>query len=563
MASSGDAAEQRGRRIGEVGAPRDPNRPRSYSFEEEEDRPNLPWIPESLRPYAKVEGKYVYLCPKPGGGASTTDWFEFRRKARVPVSQFRAEVHLPLCCELNQVPHLNPFEWDDNQPILPPPPARRAASKRRATSVAAGDQHRGRWVRAEVWTWQEPGNWWEAPRDREWSAADWREWREQNWRDNRAQEAEDEEGREAFRRQLDEWGWGAPVPPRDPPPTHLLTGEPKVPSPHTPSEASPPEEAPPLPPPAFPPPGAVSRAAGGPPSGESVLERLRPGDIRDPATFKEYIPRPFELVSRHPPAILQPRAKTTRHPVAKAGAVERFRRTSSASALKRGFSRSRFNIDRLPASSIRVESGSEELASEVDEETISRELADELGLEEVPDFSPAREPSPPKREKLKVALDFHNAIQIPRSYRNNRGGWTKEYYIPQSHVDAVERLTGIAEVWVLSFAGAHATTQLKNELYRSGITTILGEDHIIAHPQIRERVTKVDPISLESRPGKSEVAQRLGIDILVDDTPEIIADAKSRGLATIAVDTWFVSHHGGVRNLLESIEIIERDFYVV
>ena len=461
---------------------------------------------------ARRVDRYIYLTPSPAEGGSQ-DFYSWRKSARVPLREYREHIHLPLAYELNY-PKQGPVRT-----ITGPP--RRATSKRAASAGAPrrpapakgegkGDPT-GSWVRTETWAWVEPA----------WSAADWQEWNSWSGWDSRPKTRppprEDTEEDEEFRRHLDHIGWGAPTAPDTPPVPTFVRSKPREPS-HSP------------------PPhlrrGESARGSNDPPPVHSSWDSR---DIRDPSTFGEYVPRAFEIARNSPP-VLQPAAKTTRHPVAKSSALLRARQVEAA------------------AEAIAEEFHSPtEVVSESEEEVITTPV------------TPV--PTAAARPPLKVALDFHNVIQLTRWSRNSRGESFEECYIPQAHVEAIRRLSVTHDVWIFSFAGRARALELRQLLWRAGITEIIGGAHkIVSHPEIEARVSGPDKWTGQYKTGKSEVCARHNVDVLVDDGIDIIREAKAYGVIGLGIDSpgsiaRGKYHFGGFPDLVAAIDHLQTTEY--
>jgi hypothetical protein len=514
---------------------RDPQREPSYSFSEDEDEKPNPWIPRGIG--ITKDDSYVYLTPRPSRDTPKWEWAAWRKASRIPFRKFRPEYHIPLACELNGCPELNPF-LDDPQPGHPLrreqslAPPRRETSKRSATSTA-GDQ--GRWVRREAWDWVEPPSREEL---REWKAAGWQDWSSHSWEKRPSVSRASRSASRPPRRVTHSFLSPYLAEPREPshsPPPHLRQGE------------------------------AARGSRDPPPEQDNPWGTFLNRDIRDPSTFGVYHPRAFEIArGAQPPVILEPKAKTTRHPVAKSSALLR---ASQKSALRRGWSRSRLNRN-SDSEYVEVEdsSHSEDIQQEVEvdsltlieevEEKVQEEVEEKVEPPEEPPSTILSPPPPPARRRLRVGLDFHNVIQIHRWIVKRDGRRAKEFFIPQSHVDAIRRLARSCDTFVYSYAGVPRFREVTCELQRCGITDIIGADHIVGPPRIKERVGKCDDWTGHWRPGKAEVCVEDHIDILVDDSPEIGEDARYRGLRFIGVHTERHTHFGGVDNLIQAIDSI-------
>ena len=185
-----------------------------------------------------------------------------------------------------------------------------------------------------------------------------------------------------------------------------------------------------------------------------------------------------------------------------------------------------------------------------------------VSTEHVPSIEPTTptHPPPPVR-RLRIGVDYHNVIQLTRWSRNSRGQSLKEDFIPAESVRAIRLLASEHDVQIYSFAGAQRSQELRNELERSGIAEIIGgQGRIHASERIKARVGERDHLG-RYRPGKVDICVEDEVDWLIDDSPEIVADARRRGLGVIGVNTYHLHrdgrpHFGGVESLLEAAQRI-------
>jgi hypothetical protein len=170
--------------------------------------------------------------------------------------------------------------------------------------------------------------------------------------------------------------------------------------------------------------------------------------------------------------------------------------------------------------------------------------------------------------RLRVALDYHHVIHV--EHRK----WNQVTFqgIPPEHVEQIRRLAAHHEVFVLSFAPSpERALEVEESLRNSGILDIIGgRHHLLTGDQIPERVTVIkkrwdrranDYIEVEV-PGKAKVAQRLGINVLVDDSVEIGGECNRLGVGFIGLALhWRESRgikHWGIKvwSLEQAVDLI-------
>jgi hypothetical protein len=184
------------------------------------------------------------------------------------------------------------------------------------------------------------------------------------------------------------------------------------------------------------------------------------------------------------------------------------------------------------------------------------------------DYSPI-EPPPERRAprpftggaiRLKVAVDYHNVIQLTRRERNK----APLDFIPTDSVVALRRLAVYHDVYIYSFAGQNRLVELYESLKVSGITEIVGgEQNIFSGYRIPSAVGR-EVNNARGKywiKGKAQVAHENGIDVLVDDRRDIGREAVSFGLRFIGVNTdrdhlQGTTHLGGVDTLSEAVDLI-------
>jgi hypothetical protein len=127
-------------------------------------------------------------------------------------------------------------------------------------------------------------------------------------------------------------------------------------------------------------------------------------------------------------------------------------------------------------------------------------------------------------------LDFHHVIHVT----HKKWGQVTFDGLPPENVDQVRRLAAHHEVWILSLAPSpERALEVELSLRDSGILDIIGgRHHLLTGEAIPERVTTIkkrwdkrvnDYVDVEI-PGKAKIAFRLGVNVLVDDSPEIGAE---------------------------------------
>ena len=152
------------------GRGRDPNRPPSYSDEDDQEKAQQ-YIQHRIPRDSgiKIVNSYAHLRPQPPKGSHVRELVHWRQNFRIPLSKFDPDIHIPLAT--GRPPR--PFAEVERAPsrgriIAPPsPPPARASSrapKRRAAAssepiIEEGD---GRWVPVQTTAWR-------------WEASDWSE----------------------------------------------------------------------------------------------------------------------------------------------------------------------------------------------------------------------------------------------------------------------------------------------------------------------------------------------------------------------------------------------------
>jgi hypothetical protein len=179
--------------------------------------------------------------------------------------------------------------------------------------------------------------------------------------------------------------------------------------------------------------------------------------------------------------------------------------------------------------------------------------------------------SPRTTPRLRVALDYHHVIHVQHKK------WNVVTYegIPEGNIDQIRRLAAHHEVWILSFAPSpERALEVELSLRDSGILDIIGgRHHLLTGEAIPERVTTIkrkwdkqvnDYVDVEV-PGKAKIALRLGVNVLVDDSPEIGAERNRLGVGFIGVALHWreargESHFGKkVWSLEEAVDLIFDD----
>jgi hypothetical protein len=170
-----------------------------------------------------------------------------------------------------------------------------------------------------------------------------------------------------------------------------------------------------------------------------------------------------------------------------------------------------------------------------------------------------------------VGLDFYHVIHLT----HKKWGVTTFDGIPPENVDQIRRLAAHHEVWILSFAPSpERALEVELAFRNSGILDIIGgRHHLLTGEAIPERVTTIkrkwdkrvnDYVDVEI-PGKAKIALRLGVNVLVDDSPEIGAECNRLGVGFIGVALhWRESRgikHWGIKvwSLEEAVDLIFDD----
>jgi hypothetical protein len=273
-------------------------------------------------------------------------------------------------------------------------------------------------------------------------------------------------------------------------------------------------------------------------------------------------------------------------PVAKAAYLQRQREAFTGSAqvrerstkdLKRSWSRSRLNTNPVPPRQVEV------VEDELDTFTPDWE-AQEAATSAISPASPpsgvsttqaiatppkARPPphisqiiaivNPPTPPRLRVAVDWHNTLQ----FENRARGETS--HIPPANLEALRRLKRHHEVYIYSWAPSRdRASEVEYEYRYFGVSDILGGSaYLKTGDQIEARTTYTDRNGRKWL-GKADLCKRDGINVLIDDNIDVGLEARRADLNFIGINNWWMvdkgySHHFGVRNFAEAVDLIFED----
>ena len=126
---------------------------------------------------------------------------------------------------------------------------------------------------------------------------------------------------------------------------------------------------------------------------------------------------------------------------------------------------------------------------------------------------------PDRGEIRRIALDFHGVIQI------NRG--RNDWYIPAKHLELIRGLQDLSwRVFVISWVGSnHRRNSTWREMEEGGLIDTVGADSILI----------VDPFNHGQRRVKAAQCTGNRINVMVDDSPEVIEACTEANVIAIAI----------------------------
>ena len=115
-----------------------------------------------------------------------------------------------------------------------------------------------------------------------------------------------------------------------------------------------------------------------------------------------------------------------------------------------------------------------------------------------------------------VGFDFHNTLQVKRG---------NQWIVPVAHLEIIRNLRGLGwRVYLISFVGSRWREEsTRSEIESSGLARELGREGR-------------DWFFVRSKQDKAPLCRQLGIQVFLDDSPEVIESLRREGIYTLPIN---------------------------